>query len=129
MKLLRMSYIISTIISAWKQTSPFIVTLATIWMYARVHGSLTSSIIFPLIEVLPMISDCLQHLPRVTLDYYSAKLNAARIDEFLNKPERKEIITSSLSGSVSFKDVSIAWPTDELKGEDFEKRYVIHHSK
>jgi ABC-type multidrug transport system fused ATPase/permease subunit len=72
---------------------------------------------FPLIEVLPHLQGTLGFVPVVFQDYFAARSDARRMDEFLRRPEQKKVLGPSSSGRIKFQDASIAWPSDEVEGE------------
>ena len=75
-----------------------------------------------MIEVLPQLQGTLGFVPVVFLDYFNAKLNASRIDEFLRKPEQQTILRPSPSGHIVFQDASIRWPSDTMDCENCEEK-------
>ncbi|KAE9365698.1 ABC multidrug transporter [Stipitochalara longipes BDJ] len=121
-KQLRRSLTAKNIRSAWSIIAPFIVTASSIIAYAYFHGTITPSVIFPMIQVLPWLEGTLGFVPLVFLNYFGARTNASRIDEFLRRPEQKQILTPSPSGSVSFQDASFAWPSDEANVESSQEK-------
>lgn len=114
---LRWSFTANNIKSVWGVAAPFMVATASICTYAYLHGAITPSIIFPLIETLPHLQGTLGFVPVVLQDYFGARTNASRMQDFLKRPEQKKILSSSRSGRVSFQDASITWPSDEIEGE------------
>jgi ABC-type multidrug transport system fused ATPase/permease subunit len=103
--------------SVWGIAAPFLVATASICTFACLRGEITPSIIFPLIEVLPHLQQTLGFVPVVFQDYFGARLNANRMDEYIRRPEQDQILHPSPSGQVSFQDASIAWPSDEVDGK------------
>ena len=116
-KHLRWSFTASNIRLVWGVAAPFVVAAASVWTYARLQGAITPSIMFPMIEVLPHLQGTLGFVPVVFQDYFAARLNARRMDEFLRRPEQKKFLSLSPSGRITFQDASIAWPSDEVEGE------------
>ena len=112
-KHLRWSFTANNIRSVWRVAAPFIVAAASIGAYAYIRGDITPSVIFPLIEVLPHLQGTLGFVPVVFQDYFGARFNASRMDEFLRRPEQKKILNPSTSGRVLFQDVSVAWPSSD----------------
>jgi ABC-type multidrug transport system fused ATPase/permease subunit len=119
---LRWAFATNNMKSIFSVTAPFLVAAASICTYAYIQGSLTPSIIFPMIEVLPQLQGTLGFVPVVFLDYFNAKLNASRIDEFLRKPEQQTILRPSPSGRIVFQDASIRWPSDTMDCENCEEK-------
>ncbi|RFU32967.1 hypothetical protein B7463_g3371, partial [Scytalidium lignicola] len=119
-KHLRWSSTASNIKSVWRITAPFLVAAALICTYAYLQGNITPSIIFPMIEVLPHLQETLGFVPVVFQDYFGARSNSHRIDEFLRQPEQRHILGPSPSGHVTFQNASITWPSDEVEDEGDE---------
>jgi len=109
----RRSNMISNVISVWSIISPFLVAVASMVAFATLQGEIAPSIIFPMTSVLPELQQCMTTVPRILSEYFSARLSASRIDDFLKKPEQKNILGTSLSEVVSFRDASISWPSDD----------------
>jgi ABC-type multidrug transport system fused ATPase/permease subunit len=124
-KHLRWSFTVRNIRSVWGVAAPFIVAAGSICAYARLQRALTPSIIFPMIEVLPHLQETLGFVPVVFQDYFGARSNATRMDEFLRRPEQKNILGPSPSGRILFQEASIAWPSDEVESEVGRKKQAI----
>ncbi|KAH7378047.1 ABC multidrug transporter [Cadophora sp. MPI-SDFR-AT-0126] len=114
-QVLRRTFVASIAKSVWSVTAPFTVAASCIYTYSHIKGAITPSIIFPLIEVLPHLQGSLGFVPVVFMDYFKAKTNAGRMDEFLRGPEQEQVLSSSPSGTVSFHEASFAWPSDVVK--------------
>lgn len=112
---MRWKFRAQTITSIWKVVSPFIVATACILTFGYLRGSITPSIIFPMIVVLPHIQQSVGLLSFVLLDYFGARLSSSRIDQFLKAPERDTILGPSTDGSVEFRKASVAWLADDIK--------------
>lgn len=84
---------------------------------------------FPMIKVLPHLQATLGFVPVVFQDYFGARANSSRMEGFLRRAEQKKILDPSLGGCISFRDVSIAWPSDEMESEgmDQEKKIDVSH--
>jgi ABC-type multidrug transport system fused ATPase/permease subunit len=106
----------------WGVAAPFIVATASICTFAYLEGAITPSIIFPLIKVLPHLQETLGSVPDIFQDYFTARINSKRMDEFLRRPEQKKFLGPSPSGVVIFQDASIAWPSDEVEGESTQEK-------
>jgi ABC-type multidrug transport system fused ATPase/permease subunit len=127
-KNLRWSITTSNIRSVWSVAAPFIVAAASICTYAYLERSISPSIIFPMIEVLPHLQGTLGALPLTFQDYFGARLNTSRMEGFLRRQEQKRTLRPSPSGIVSFQDASIAWPSDEVEDEvSQEKQVTLSH--
>ncbi|KAB8215049.1 P-loop containing nucleoside triphosphate hydrolase protein [Aspergillus novoparasiticus] len=107
----------STIRSVWSVASPFIIAATAVCTYAYIKGSMSPSIIFPMVELLPHLQGTLGFLPVVFHDYFSARSNARRMEDFLRRPEQERVLKPSPSGCVSFRNASVAWPSEELQSE------------
>ena len=123
-KHLRWSFTASNIRSVWGIAAPFIVAAASICTYVRLQGAITPSIMFPMIEMLPHLQGTVGFVPVVFQDYFGARSNASRMDEFLRRAEQKKILGPSPSGRISFQDASIAWPSDEVEGEASQEKQI-----
>ncbi|KAJ5784827.1 uncharacterized protein N7503_010039 [Penicillium pulvis] len=110
---LRETFIAINIRSVWKVASPFIVAAAAICSYAYTESSVSSSIIFTVIELLPHLQGTLGLLPVVFQDYFGARVNAQRMDVYLKEPELEKNLDPSPTGSVVFRDACIAWPSEK----------------
>ena len=124
-KYLRTAFIASNIRSVWKIAAPLIVAAASICTYAYVEGSVSPSIIFPMIELLPHLQGTLGFLPVVFQDYFGARSNAHRMDQFLKRAEQKTNVDASPSGHVIFRNASIAWPSDGTRADINQEKQVI----
>ena len=108
--------------SVWSVAAPFVVAASCIYTYSLTNAVITSSVIFPLIEILPHLQGSLGFVPVVFMDYFKARANASRMDEFLRGPEQERFLSSSPDGSISFHEASFAWPSDSAKSlSDIEK--------
>lgn len=114
-ELLRKTSVARNIRSVWSVTAPFLVAAASVSSYVYRKRSLSPSIIFPLVQVLPHLQGTLGFLPVVFQDYFGARSNSKRMEEFLTRPEQKSILRPSPSGCISFKNVSMAWPSENSK--------------
>lgn len=122
MKYLKQNFIASNMKSVWGVAAPFIVAGSASYAYTRLHGSITSSIIFPMIELLPHLQGTLGFAPFVLQDYFNARSNASRMDGFLRREEHESYLTASPSGRVAFQDAIIAWPSDST---DTSQRFSL----
>lgn len=123
LKYLRKTFIASTIRSVWKVTAPLLVAAASVCTLAYSAKSISPSIIFPMIELLPHLQGTLGVIPMAFQDLLDARSNAHRMEEYLGRPEHKRIVNPSPSGQVVFRNASIAWPTDEVQ---HEKKVACH---
>ncbi|PIG82762.1 ABC multidrug transporter [Aspergillus arachidicola] len=114
---LRLCSTASNIRSVWSVASPFIIAATSVCTYAYTKGSMSPSTIFPMVELLPHLQGTLGFLPVVFHDYFSARSNARRMEDFLRRPEQDRILKPSPSGCVSFRNASVVWPSDEVRSE------------
>ncbi|RAL02325.1 P-loop containing nucleoside triphosphate hydrolase protein [Aspergillus ibericus CBS 121593] len=117
MKQLRRSFFAKNVRSVWSVASPFTVAASSICTYAYTKRSISPSIIFPMIELLPHLQGTLGFLPVVFHDYFGARANGRRMEDFLRRPEQERVLAPSPSGRVSFQNASVSWPSDEPHGE------------
>ncbi|KAB8276949.1 P-loop containing nucleoside triphosphate hydrolase protein [Aspergillus minisclerotigenes] len=110
---LRSTFMASTVRSVWKLTAPLLVAAASVCTFGS-SASISPSIIFPMIELLPHLQGTLGTIPTVIQDLLDARSNAHRMDEYLRRPEQNRVIDPSPSGQVVFRNASITWPTEEL---------------
>lgn len=117
LKHLRKSLIVSTIQSVWKLTAPLLVAAASVCTFAYSTKSISPSIIFPMINLLPNLQGTLGVIPMVFQDLFDARSNAHRMEEYLRRPEQNRTVDSSPCGQVVFRNASITWPTDEVQDQ------------
>ncbi|KAE8329990.1 P-loop containing nucleoside triphosphate hydrolase protein [Aspergillus sergii] len=110
---LRRTFMASTVRSVWKLTAPLLVAAASVCTFGS-SASISPSIIFPMIELLPHLQGTLGTIPTVIQDLLDARSNAYRMDEYLRRLEQNRIIDPSPSGQVVFRNASLTWPTEEL---------------
>ena len=95
---------------------PVMLAAAALAVYAIINKSLSPSIAFTTISVFEALEMTLAIIPELITDYYDAKVSAARIQKFLDSPEKEE---STVPGpKVSFENVTIAWPSDDVEKEE-----------
>ncbi|GKZ34708.1 hypothetical protein AbraIFM66950_005060 [Aspergillus brasiliensis] len=116
---LRRAFFAKNIRSVWSVASPYIVAAASIFTYAYTTNSISPSILFPMIELLPHLQSTLGFLPVVFNDYFEARSNGRRLDTFLRRPEHQSVLTPSPSGQISFHAAAISWPSDVLQKHRF----------
>ncbi|GJP89004.1 P-loop containing nucleoside triphosphate hydrolase protein [Aspergillus niger] len=121
---LRRVFFAKNIRSVWSVASPFIVAAASIFTYAYTISSISPSVLFPMIELLPHLQSTLGFLPVVFNDYFEARSNARRMEIFLRRPEHKTVLTPSPSGQVSFHNATISWPSDVLQQHRFSLCHI-----
>ncbi|KAJ5671236.1 hypothetical protein N7507_000363 [Penicillium longicatenatum] len=123
---LRETFVAINIRSVWKVASPFLVAAAAIISYAHTETNVSSSIIFTMIELLPHLQGTLGLLPVVFQDYFSARVNAKRMENYLKEPELEQILVPSPTGSVAFRNACITWPLEKQQ-ENKEKPGSSEH--
>lgn len=128
LKHLRESFIASTVRSVWKLTAPLLVAAASVCTFAYSTTSISPSIIFPMIELLPHLQGTLGVIPMVFQDLFDARSNAHRMEEYLRRPEQKKTVDPSPSGQIVFRNASIVWPTDEVQDQAnvTSHRFFLH---
>lgn len=89
---------------------PVLLSAASIAVYAVVHGSLPPSIAFTTIAILTEIEGTLAYIPELTTNLLDALVSVKRIQDYLDTPDKQK--TTIPGEAVSFKDATIAWPTD-----------------
>ncbi|OGM47565.1 hypothetical protein ABOM_004175 [Aspergillus bombycis] len=105
--------IASTVRSVWKLAAPLLVAAVSGRTFTF-SASISPSIIFPMIELLPHLQGSLGTIPMVIQDLLDARSNAYRMEEYLRRPEQSRIIDPSPPGQVVFRNASITWSTDEV---------------
>ena len=89
--------------------------------YAFLHGDLTPSVAFTTIAIFAQIEINLAVIPELTADALEAWVSLGRIAEYLEAPEKQHYIVPGVE--ISYKDASIAWPSDE----DGTDRFVLRN--
>ncbi|KAF7591551.1 hypothetical protein BBP40_001430 [Aspergillus hancockii] len=75
-----------------------------------------------MVELLPQLQGTLGFVPVIFHDYFGARWNARRMEDFLKRPERKRVLRPSPSGRVLFHNASVAWPPDGVAYETKEPK-------
>ncbi|KIW07421.1 uncharacterized protein PV09_02262 [Verruconis gallopava] len=91
-------------------TGPVLLSATTIGVYAMIHGGLPPSVAFTTISILGQIEGTLAWLPELTTNMLDAYVSLKRIGEYLDGPEKEEIVEPA--DHVAFKDATISWPSD-----------------
>ncbi|KIW17836.1 hypothetical protein PV08_05031 [Exophiala spinifera] len=105
----------TTLISIWI-FGPVMLAAISLATYALIHKELTASVAFTTISVFEAIEMTLAVIPEMVTDLLDALVSAARIQEYLDAPERTEY--SKPGDRVSFKAATVAWPSDHPEEED-----------
>ncbi|KAE8385473.1 P-loop containing nucleoside triphosphate hydrolase protein [Aspergillus alliaceus] len=124
---MRKTFMASSIRLVWKLTAPLLVAAASVCTFTS-SASISPSIIFPMIELLPHLQGTLGVIPVVIQDLLDARSNARRMEEYLRKPEQNKILDPSRSGRVLFRNASVAWPRDEAQDKiTLSSRFCLHN--
>ncbi|KAF5855313.1 hypothetical protein ETB97_009447 [Aspergillus alliaceus] len=124
---MRKTFMASSIRLVWKLTAPLLVAAASVCTFTS-SASISPSIIFPMIELLPHLQGTLGVIPVVIQDLLDARSNARRMEEYLRKPEQNKILDPSRSGRVLFCNASVAWPRDEAQDKiTLSSRFCLHN--
>ncbi|KIW37082.1 uncharacterized protein PV06_10710 [Exophiala oligosperma] len=105
----------TTLISIWI-FGPVMLAAISLATYALIHKELTASIAFTTISVFEAIEMTLAVIPEMVTDLLDALVSAARVQEYLDAPDRVEY--SKPGDRVSFNAATIAWPSDHPEEED-----------
>ena len=112
----------TALIACWL-TSPIALSAISLAVYAYINNTLTPSIAFVSLSVFKALEVTLSVIPELTTDLLDAWVSLKRIQDYLDSPEVST--TSKPSHEVSFKNASIAWPSDESLGE--EDRFILRN--
>ncbi|ETI29167.1 hypothetical protein G647_01620 [Cladophialophora carrionii CBS 160.54] len=105
----------TTLISIWI-FGPVMLAAISLTTYVLIYKQLTASVAFTTISVFEAIEMTLAIIPEMITDLLDAIVSAKRVQEYLDAPER---IESTRPGeAVSFKNTTIAWPSDDPANED-----------
>ncbi|KAK5230671.1 hypothetical protein LTR47_007525 [Exophiala xenobiotica] len=105
----------TTLISIWI-FGPVMLAAISLATYALIYKELTASVAFTTISVFEAIEMTLAIIPEMVTDLLDAMVSAKRVQEYLDAPERTEY--SKPGDTISFKDATIAWPSDQPAEED-----------
>lgn len=105
----------TTLISIWI-FGPVMLAAISLATYALIYKELTASVAFTTISVFEAIEMTLAVIPEMVTDLLDAMVSANRVQEYLDAPERTEY--SKPGDTISFKDATIAWPSDRPEEED-----------
>ncbi|KAF2437095.1 putative ABC bile acid transporter, partial [Tothia fuscella] len=101
---------------------PVLLSAATIGLFAWLNGGLPPSVAFTTISILSQIEGTLAWLPELTTNMLDAYVSLKRIGEYLDGPEKVPVTVDG--ENITFKDVSVAWPSDNEKDDMFALRNV-----
>ncbi|EFR03018.1 multidrug resistance-associated protein 13 [Nannizzia gypsea CBS 118893] len=99
---------------------PTMMTTAALAVYAIFEGKLTASVAFASLEVFFELEDSLSMIPIVITGVIEGLVSLRRLEGYLNSPNKKEYRKDS--HSITYKEASIAWPSDV---DSLEDRFVL----
>ena len=107
------------LISIWI-LGPVMLSAVALAVYAMLYGSLTPAVAFTTITIFAQIELNLAIIPELTADALEAWVSLKRIAEYFEAPEKEHYIVPG--HEISYKNASIAWPSDEDDPERFTLR-------
>ncbi|KAJ9605182.1 hypothetical protein H2200_010572 [Cladophialophora chaetospira] len=105
----------TTLISIWI-FGPVMLAAISLSTYVLIYKELTASVAFTTISVFEAIEMTLAIIPEMITDLLDALVSAKRVQEYLDAPER--VIGTKPGEAVSFKETTIAWPSDDSENEE-----------
>jgi ABC-type multidrug transport system fused ATPase/permease subunit len=117
---LRKMFFAESIMSLCGHAGPALLSVALLSTYVYVHRSITASVAFTAITLVDKMRGSLILIPTLVSNIAKTRSSADRIDQFLELPEQTNVISLNASGTVSFQNASIAWPSDSfhIKGSN-----------
>ena len=103
------------LISVWI-FNPVMLAGVALSVYAVINKGLSASVAFTTISVFEAIEMTLAVLPELFTDLIDAKVSAGRIQKYLESAEKGD--TTIDGDHISFKDATIAWPSDDVADEE-----------
>ncbi|KAK2766653.1 hypothetical protein FQN54_005965 [Arachnomyces sp. PD_36] len=103
--------------------NPLMLSAVSLAVYAWLNGGLSASVAFTTMSIFMAIEVTVSILPELIADFLEAVVSATRIEKFLNAPEK--LATTVPSDSISFKDATVAWPSDDE--ENVEDRFALQN--
>ena len=107
------------LISIWI-LGPVMLSAVALAVYAMLYGSLTPAVAFTTITIFAQIEINLAIIPELTADALEAWVSLKRIAEYFEAPEKEQYIVPG--AEISYRDASVAWPSDEDVPERFTLR-------
>ncbi|GME61850.1 ATP-dependent bile acid permease [Neofusicoccum parvum] len=95
---------------------PYMLSAVTLAVHAIINDRLTPSVAFTTIGILTQIEGTMAFIPELLAAGFDAWVSVKRIEEYLNTPEKPQ--NTKPGDHISFKDASIAWPSDSEKNEE-----------
>ncbi|EKG15549.1 Putative ABC transporter protein [Macrophomina phaseolina MS6] len=95
---------------------PYMLSAVTLAVHALVNDHLYPSVAFTTIGILTQIEGTLAFIPELIAAFFDAWVSIKRIDEYLNTPEKPQ--NTTCGDHISFKNASVAWPSDAEKNEE-----------
>ncbi|ETN38505.1 uncharacterized protein HMPREF1541_06540 [Cyphellophora europaea CBS 101466] len=108
----------ASLISIWI-FGPVMLSAISLTVYAIIHQQLTASVAFTTISVFEAIEMTLAIIPEMVTDLLDALVSAARIQAYLDSPERDDRLIDG--PQVEFTGATISWPSDKPEEEDLFK--------
>ncbi|KAJ9657678.1 hypothetical protein H2201_008084 [Coniosporium apollinis] len=95
---------------------PVMLSAVCLGVYAVIHGGLSASVAFTAIAILSQIEGTLGFVPELVANGLDAWVSVKRVQDYLNAPEKPQ--STEPGDSVSFKDATVSWPSDEEQSAD-----------
>lgn len=95
---------------------PYMLSAITLAVHALVNDRLYPSVAFTTIGILTQIEGTMAFIPELIAAGLDAWVSIKRIDEYLNAPEKPQ--NTKPGDQISFKNASVAWPSDSEKNEE-----------
>ncbi|KAB2571771.1 ATP-dependent bile acid permease [Lasiodiplodia theobromae] len=95
---------------------PYMLSAVTLAVHALINDHLYPSVAFTTIGILTQIEGTMAFIPELIAVGVDAWVSIKRIDEYLNAPEKPQ--NTWPGDHVSFKNASVAWPSDSEKNEE-----------
>ncbi|KAI4194394.1 MAG: hypothetical protein LQ350_007789 [Teloschistes chrysophthalmus] len=103
---------------------PVLLSTVSLLTYAYLNHTLSPSIAFTTIAILGNLELTLTRIPQLITQAIDAWVSVRRIEDYLVSPEKS--VFTGRSESISFQDVSLAWPSDAQYAEE-KKRFVLEN--
>ena len=101
---------------------PILLAVAALSSYVGIYGDLPASIAFTALGVFGQLEGVIGMLPDFVTFWFDAKISAERVDKFFDTPENE--VNRETADSISFKNASITFPSDE-KLEDRNEPFKL----
>lgn len=117
----------SNLQSSWNTASALVIATTSVCAHMLFGGRISSSIIYPMVAILPRLQSSLGFFPEMIKQYNDSVAAAERIDKYLAAPEQEVYLKQNTTGHVVFRNATVAWPSDESTKEDNEKAPTRFH--